>query len=216
MSEPVEIRFAFRNRRFVDAERGLDALGRSLGRDLDRSAPVLARELKTFLEAVAEAMARRHGTAWPGGTTDRTLSRRSGGMIASIRESVTVSGDRLADIEGGIGGAPYLRTHEHGATIRPKKAKYLAIPLPEALNPDGTPRVASPRQWKNTFVARSRNGNLLIFQKRGRHIVPLYVLKREVRIRPRLGLGDTLRAGLPYFVDRAMDRMARALMQGRP
>ena len=216
MSEPVEIRFAFRNRRFVDAERGLEALGRSLGRDLDRSAPVLASELKAFLEGVAEAMARRHGTAWPGGTTDRTLSRRSGGLLASIRESVTVSGDRMADIEGGIGGAIYLRTHEHGATIRPKKAKYLAIPLPEALNSDGTPRVASPRQWKNTFVARSRNGNLLIFQKRGRHIVPLYVLKREVRIRPRLGLGDTLRAGLPYFVDRAMDRMARALVQGQP
>lgn len=216
MSEPVEIRFAFRNRRFVDAERGLDALNRAMGRDLDRSAPVLARELKTFLEGVAEAMARRHGTAWPGGTSDRTLSRRSGGLIASIKDSVTVKGQRLADIEGGIGGAFYLRTHEHGATIRPKKAKYLAIPLPEALDADGTPKVASPRQWKNTFVKQSKNGNLLIFQKRGRHIVPLYVLKREVRIRPRLGLGDTLRTGLPYFVDRAMDRMAKALTQSQP
>lgn len=216
MSEPVEIRFAFRNRRFADAERGLDALSRTLGRELDRSAPVLARELKTFLQGVAEAMARRHGTAWPGGTSDRTLSRRSGGLIASIKDSVTVKGQRLADIEGGIGGAFYLRTHEHGATIRPKKAKYLAIPLPEALNSDGTPKVASPRQWKNTFVKQSKAGNLLIFQKRGRHIVPLYVLKREVTIRPRLGLGETLQAGLPYFVDRAMDRMAKALMQSQP
>jgi hypothetical protein len=216
VSEPVEIQFAFRNQRFADAGRGLDALSRTMNRSLDEAAPVLSRELKTFLEGVAEAMARRHGTAWPGGTSDRTLSRRSGRLIASIKESVTVRGQRLADIEGGIGGAVYLRTHEHGATIRPKKAKYLAIPLPEALNADGTPKLASPRQWKNTFVARSKNGNLLIFQRRGRHIVPLYVLKREVKIRPRLGLGDTLRAGLPHFVDRAMSRMARAMLEDRP
>jgi hypothetical protein len=213
MTEPVEIQFAFRNRRFVDAGRGLEALSRTMGRDLDRSAPVLSRELKTFLEGVAEAMARRHGTAWPGGTSDRTLSRRSGGLIASIKQSVTVRSQRLADIEGGIGGAFYLRTHEYGATIRPKKAKYLAIPLPEALNANGTPKLASPRLWKNTFVKQSKNGNLLIFQKRGRLIVPLYVLKKEVKIRPRLGLGETLRAGLPFFVDRAMSRLARQLLE---
>jgi len=212
MSEPVELGFAFRGRRYQAAEAGLRALADHTGRSLAEAGPVLSREMKTFLEGVAEAMARRHAGAWPGGTSDRTLSRRSGDLIQSIKDSVRVTGTTLATVEGGIGGAFYLRTHEYGATIRPKKAKYLAIPLPEALNANGTPKLASLRPWKNTFVKPSKAGNLLIFQKRGRHIVPLYVLKKEVKIRPRLGLGETLQAGLPYFVDRSMDRLARRML----
>ena len=214
MSDPVELSFEFKNKRYKDAEAGLQALANQTSRSLALAGPLLSREMKTFLEGVAEAMARRHGGAWPGGTSDRTLSRRSGDLIQSIKDSVRVTGNTLANVQGGIGGAFYLRTHEYGATIRPKKAKYLAIPLPEALNANGTPKLASPRQWKNTFVKQSKAGNLLIFQKRGRQIVPLYVLKKEVKIRPRLGLGETLQAGLPYFVDRAMDRLARRMLDG--
>ena len=212
MSEPVELAFAFKGRRYRAAEAGLRALADRTGRSLAEAGPLLPRELKTFLAGVAEAMARRHGGAWPGGTGDRTLSRRSGDLIQSVKDSVRVTSTTLANVQGGIGGAFYLRTHEYGATIRPKKAKYLAIPLPEALNANGTPKLASPRQWKNTFVKQSKAGNLLIFQKRGRQIVPLFVLKKEVKIRPRLGLGETLQAGLPYFIDRAMDRLARRML----
>ena len=84
-----------------------------------------------------------------------------------------------------------------------------AAALPAALNSHGTPRTKGPRDWQNTFVAKSKAGNLIIFQKRGSQIMPLYVLKTSVTIKPRLGMKKTLDAGLPYFVDRAMDAMVR-------
>ena len=98
--------------------------------------------------------------------------------------------------------------------IRAKNGKYLAIPLPAAMTSDGVPILPGPRSWPNTFVAKSRAGNLIIFMKLGTTIRPLYVLKPEVTIRPRLGMSKTLEAGLPYFVDRALDQMVKAVTQG--
>ncbi len=48
-----------------------------------------------------------------------------------------------------------------------------------ALNANGTPIKLSAREWTNTFVAKSKAGNLIIFQKRGRQIAPLYVLEEQ-------------------------------------
>jgi hypothetical protein len=117
-------------------------------------------------------------------------------------------------VQGEIGtnGVPYGRIHETGGTIRAKNGKYLTIPLPAALNSDGTPKKRSAREWDRTFVRESKAGNLLIFQKRGSGIVPLYVLKKKVRIPARLGLGDTLKTGTSYFVDKAMQAMLREIM----
>jgi hypothetical protein len=71
----------------------------------------------------------------------------------------------------------------------------------------------SARDWPNTFVAKTKAGNLVIFQKRGATIVPLYVLKTQVTIPPRLNMRTSLDAGLPYFVDRAMDAIVRSVME---
>jgi hypothetical protein len=214
MAGTVEFGFEYRNKRFQDAEKGLRALARSLELGMQATGPAIAREMRAFLEITATALAKRHGNPWPGGTSARTLSRRSGRAIASIRDGVRVTGSRLGEIEGSIGGAFYLRTHEYGATITPKKAKWLTIPLPAALNPDGTPIKQSARQWKNTFVKQTEHGNFLIYQQRGAQIVPLYALKKKVKIPPRLGARETMKAGLPYFVDKAFDAMLRELTKG--
>jgi hypothetical protein len=208
----ITIEFEFRNQRFKDAAKGLMAFGEQMKLDWAKLPPVLRRELKDYLDTVAHAMAKRHGNPWPGGTTNSSLSRRSGALINAIKRSVKVTGKDFADIEGRI-GVPliYGSVHEYGATIRPKKAKYLTIPLPAALNPDGTPKKRGARDWDKTFVIRSKNGSLLIVQKVGNQIVPLYVLKTEVRIPPRLQLGKTLTTGLDYFVDRAGEAMLKAL-----
>jgi phage gpG-like protein len=210
-----EIEFEFRNKRYTDAEKGLAAFAEAISADWDGSAQVLSREMKAFLDEVAKALAERHGTAWPGGTTEQTLSKRSGNLIASIVDSVRVTGTTMATVQGTIGSdLPYARIQEFGGTITPKKAKFLAIPLPAALNSNGTPIKSSPRDWPNTWCARSKAGNLLIFQRRGTQVVPLYVLRSSVTIPPRLGLRKTLDAGLPYFVSRAMDEMVRSLQEG--
>jgi len=46
--------------------------------------------------------------------------------------------------------------------IKPTSHQYLAIPLPTLV---GRERFMKPREFQNTFVAMSRNGNLIIFQR---------------------------------------------------
>lgn len=203
----------FRNKRWKDAQKGLEAFAKTLKGGIDGAAPVLGKELQLMLEGIAEAMAQRHGNPWPGGTSPTTLSVRSGEGIQSIRDSVKVIGSTLNDLQGEIGAKFPMSVHEEGATITPKKAKFLTIPLPAALNANGTPKKASARDWDNTFVARSKAGNLIIFRKEGTGIVPLYVLKTSVTIPPRLGLRKTINAAIPYFVERAMDEMVKAVME---
>jgi phage gpG-like protein len=210
-----EINFEFRNRRFTDAQKGLQAFAAAMMADWDGSAKVLSREMKIFLDEVAKALAQRHSGAWPSGAGPQTLSRRSGGLVASILDSVRVTGATMDSVQGAIGSnKPYARIQEFGGTITPKKGKFLAIPLPAALDSNGLPLRSSPRDWPNAFCRRSKAGNLLIFQKRGTMIIPLYVLKSSVTIPPRLGLKKTLDAGVPYFVDRAMDQMVKNLQKG--
>jgi hypothetical protein len=139
---------------------------------------------------------------------------RSGAMINSIINSVTVSGTTFATVEGSVGGSAIAGVHEFGATIKPKSAKYLTVPLPAALDGKGVPKKQSAREWDNTFVAQSKAGNLIIFRRRGSQVVPLYVLKSSVTIPPRLGMRKTLDAGVPYFVERAMDSLVREIMKG--
>lgn len=215
MSTSLTLEFQFRNRRYTDANRGLQAFGRQLKSNWDGSAKVLSQELRGFLDSVAEALNRRHSGAWPDATTANTLSKRSGAMMTSIIESVHVQGTTFDTISGTIGGSKVARTQEFGATIKAKKAKYLTIPLPAALNPNGTPKKAKARDWEKTFVARSKAGNLIIFQKQGTEIIPLYVLKTSVYIPPRLGMKKTLDAGLPYFVDKVMDRLVREIVKAK-
>lgn len=215
MAKHLTLEFEFRNKRFQDADKGLRAFATALKKDWDGSAKVLSLELRGFLDEVAAALADRHKQAWPGGTTPNTLSKRSGALLNSIIESVNVAGETFDTIKGEIGGSRIARVHEFGAVIKPKKAKYLTIPLPAALNSNGTPIKQSARMWDKTFVARTKAGNLVIFRKVNTKVVPLYVLKTSVKIPPRLGMQRTLEAGLPYFIDSAMDAMVRAVMASK-
>lgn len=212
MSSSYTIYFEFRNRRFQDAQKGLEAFAKQIGKDWDGAAKVLSLELRQYLNSVAEALSRRHGGPWPSGTTPKTLSKRTGEMVASIQRSVTIKGKTFQSLQGYISVDFPGVIHEFGATIKPKKVKYLTVPLPAALDSRGVPLKRSARDWDNTFVARTKAGNLVIFQKRGAQIVPLYVLKSSVTIPPRLGMRETLNIGIPYFVERAMDQMVRHIM----
>lgn len=209
--KPLELGFQFRNRRFKDAEVGLRTFHQVLKKDWDGSAKVLSGEIRSFLDTVVGALAQRHSGAWPGGTGPKTLSKRTGNLINSIEKSVRIKGTTFGDLEGHISAAFPGIVHEFGATITPKKAKYLTVPLPAALDGRGVPYKKSARDWDHTFVAKSRKGNLIIFQRRGTQIVPLYVLKTSVKIPPRLGMQETLNIGIPHFVERAMDRIVKSV-----
>ncbi len=82
---------------------------------------MLSRELKVFLDSVAQALASRHGGGWPGGTGADTLSKRSGTLINSIIASVRVYGDTFATIQGSIGSdAPYPASRSSAAPSFPR------------------------------------------------------------------------------------------------
>lgn len=156
----------------------------------------MKRAMQRYLKYISDMLIKRHSQPWPGGTTANSLSKRSGQAIRSIAQSLKVE-TTSSDVLGYIGGIYYLQAHEDGATIRARRSKYLTIPLPAALDQRGVPRKRSAREWSNTFIIKSKNNNLLIVQRTATGIVPLYVLKKQVRIPKRLGMGEALNRYLP-------------------
>lgn len=126
------------------------------------------------------------------------LKRRSGRLANSIGSRVVATGGGIAGVVGsGIRSGnrvPYADIHENGGVIRGNP--FLAVPLPSALTKAGNPKRSHPRDWENTFVQRSKNGNLIIFQKKQlktkTKLTPLYVLKKSVKVPARRYLSRTL------------------------
>ena len=111
------------------------------------------------------------------------LNVRTGNLRRSLQES---RARKVQEIAGGVRGTvgtnvEYAEVHERGGTIRPKSKKWLTIPIGEALTASGVPR-GSARDFDNTFFAHSRRGNLILFTKKGDGIIPLFVLKKTVKI----------------------------------
>ncbi len=217
----MELRTSVNSRRttFRDAARGLNALSAG-ALDFSRLDPIIKKWFRNFLGEIAEAQNTRHGRPWPSGTGPTSLSRRSGDLIASIRKSVKVSGVFTAtggEVRGVIGSPlVYARAQEFGATITPKRARWLTVPLPAAMDSRGVMKLPKARDYPRTFVAKSRRGNLIIFQKRGgKKIVPLFVLKKRVKIPPRLNLGIMLEAGSLAVGQRIIQEAQRDFARGK-
>ena len=115
------------------------------------------------------------------------LQRRTGELSRSFNMEIT--GSALNDLTLRVfSRSPYAKIQEYGGTIRPKNAQWLAIPLDAAKTGAGVAR-GGPRDYQNTFFATSKKGNLILFQKdAGGGIIPLFVMKKEVTIPPRLGM----------------------------
>lgn len=204
---PLVVRYA--GKEWDNASAAVLALDKRLKGSAEAMTRTIKAELLAYLQHVAENLAQRHGGSYPGGTSASTLSRRSGAAVRSIRRSVAVSGGTVGEIVGRIGGVHHLVAHEFGATVKAKNGGWLTIPLPAALNANGTPKKPRARDWPNTFIIKSKKGNLLIVQKKGRGILPLYVLKKSVRIPARLGMGDELTKALPLFLNRLRRRVKK-------
>lgn len=136
-----------------------------------------------------------------GGTSIDRLAVRTGHLRSSTKEMPLVRTAGLIEtgISFGTGYAPvHVGPSGQVTTIHPVNAKYLAIPLAAARTPAGVPRGA-PRSgmWGETFFATSRKGNLILFgrrvvqkgaragQTRGA-VVPLFVMKKQVKVRARV------------------------------
>jgi len=214
MLPEVEIELDWRSKRYRDVERGLRAVASDIEKDFEQITPLVKKILREYMTGVVRSVAQRASTPYPSGTSRAgvfpgTLSKRSGKLLSSLSENrIDVRGDD--DIEVSFTLTGIASVHERGATIRPKRSKYLTVPLPPALNSNGTPKRKSARDWQNTFVLKSRKGNLLIVQKAGGgRITPLYVLKKQVTIPQRLGFEDAFQAGREFLADKIADDVIR-------
>lgn len=202
-----------RNRTYERASEGLRAVGDAMKRHPEQLGLMVNKEMAKFLRSNLETLAKRHSTQFSGGTRTDSLSRRTGELVRRLPDAAKVTGNRIQNVEGRVSLPKRYAIHERGGVIKPKGSKYVFIPLPEALDPSGKPK--QPKSFKNTFLAESRTGNILLFQKQGRgQLVPLYLLRKQVRIPPRLGMGDSLKRGIPAFVNAVMDRTIEQFVKG--
>jgi len=197
---------------FDDFEKALDAAFKELESDFDQATPVIQKSLKRALMHTAHILNNLHSSPWGGGVKSDNpyLQKRSGDGLREIMKSIKVGGNNLATIEGQI-SAGRMSIHETGGRITAKKSKYLTIPLPAAMDKRGVPLRKRARDWDKTFVRKSKKGNLLIFRKERNKIVPLYLLKKSVKIKPRLRLGKTLDGQMTVFQHRLADELEKML-----
>jgi hypothetical protein len=108
----------------------------------------------------------------------RILKTRTGHLRRNIAYIIKLIGHKLKLTVGtGVGRArevKYARILEKGGRIIPKRARMLTIPLPGVKG--------RARNYEDTFILKSRKGNLLVVQRTGTGIRPLFILKREVNI----------------------------------
>ena len=163
-----------------------------------RTLPAQLRSAATAAALDAEAEAKQNATT--------RLNVRTGRLRASIRSTVEqVSGDLAIVLRAGTdgGAVPYARIQEEGGTIRPKKGKYLKIPVGPALTGAGVSRLPPGRSGDFRFVPTPRGGVLV-----GRDGKVWYVLRREVRIPARPYLAPALAAAAPRLAA-SLDRLVR-------
>lgn len=127
----------------------------------------------------------------------RTLVKRSH-LLNSIKFRVE---GNTAVISAGNANVPYARIHHEGGVIKPVRAQYLAIPL--------TAKAAmyNARDYPGeTFISKG-----MIFEKEGKKVTPIYVLKRSVTMpaRPYMFLdSDDLRI-IQQAIEEQMQREFR-------
>jgi len=148
------------------------------------------KAMRGYIDKTTKALEDRHNRP-AGGTTARALARITGEGIDRLRAyEVRTEGD---DVLGVVTLNQYMKSHEFGGVIKAAGDGYLTVPLPAALNADGTPKRWSARGWRGAFVIKSRRGNLVIVRQEGRKLVPLYVLRKSIKHRARLGLRVEMR-----------------------
>ena len=193
-----------------------DQLGENVEQAVEQSIQAVAPMLLSSLYNVARKLQSMHSASWNGSVFNSgdSLQRRSGGGLQSIYRSIKLL-EKGGDLVSARISAGSLSFHEEGGTIKAKSAQYLTIPLPAAMDSRGVPLKERARQWDNTFVKRSKKGNLLIFRRLpgARELTPLYILKTSVYVRPRLRMEPTLLDEMSYFDQRLFDKISNIIDQ---
>lgn len=157
-----------------------------LGRYRAESREVAVRELDRIGRDAVKQIVNRYRT---GGTTADRTAVRTGRLRASYTHAVSrdpmvltigVSARSKAVVYAGVHEG--MEPERESTTIVPRRGRALTIPLPAAQTRAGVTRRGA-RAYEDTFV---RDG--IIYQRRGREIVPLFLLVRRVVVPARPAL----------------------------
>lgn len=133
---------------------------------------------------------------------ENARSRLTKDPTGALERSFYVEGDPSDELWV-ASALPYARIHDTGGTIRPKRGKYLAIPLNKAQ------RGIWPRDYSGKlFFFVSRRGSKLLAERRGSTIDPKYLLKTHVQIQPTNYVRDAIKTSPTEAQRRIASRLA--------
>jgi len=118
----------------------------------------------------------------------QSLKTRSGHLKRAVDGWIEAPLDGVVGVHenSAVDRYKYLLGDE-SVTIKPKKGKFLAIPIGEGLTPSGVPRYSSPRDVQDGFFFKSRSGQLMFGHRKGKtnraRIRPLFVFKKQVTVK---------------------------------
>jgi len=134
------------------------------------------------------------------------LNDKGGQILGSLLSSARVYGaSSMLSLRGQIFAYPYIWAHEFGAEIHPVNGQYLAIPIYDALRPDGSPKYRNPSSWQRwgsfVWTQRGSGKKFLVYKNAGGSLVFLYILVEKVTIPKRLGLIDMADTLYPALIE---------------
>jgi hypothetical protein len=148
--------------------------------------------------------------------TGQYLKRRTGNLARSIDSRMVEEFHGVIGVleESAVDHYKWILGDET-KTIRPKSAKFLTIPIGEALTPSGVPRYSSPRDVEGGFFFTSDSGQLMFGIRRGQtkraKIRPLFVLVKEVTIHGTGALADGVLESSDRMTEILSDRIGEAV-----
>jgi hypothetical protein len=141
--------------------------------------------------------------------TGDPLNSRTRNLARAVFHRVELHG---RDVVGRVGydlkKAVYGRAHELGATITPKRAKNLTIPVGEALTPSGVARIGARefiqktgkggggwRGFTHSFV--NKNKTAILGVTKSGDVEAVFLLRKSVRLESRPALREALQENAP-------------------
>lgn len=164
--------------------------------------------------------------------TGGQLQKRSGALRNAMRFTNESTGSSIQASSYVAGPIAYARIQELGGVVRPKRRRYLTIPTPAVLTAAGVVRQsAKPTEiggrWytngkvpglklRETFIRRGKGGNPIIYGTgKDGNPVALWVLKKSVKIPPRLGFFRTWKEQ-ETLRDKMIVAAGKRMLGGRP
>jgi hypothetical protein len=182
---------------------------RAIGEFPNKTKAILITEVGRQSDLLAAYIIERHLT---GGPSHDRLARRSGHLARTTRALKVVEKGDI--IHGGIAiGAKYASTHfgKKGkkTTIRPKKAKALAIPIASGLTLQARAgRTSSPRSIPGLVMLKKKGKNPILAKIHGDSIEPYFVLVKKVVIEAKVDpdqIASVWEARLKRGVEKALE-----------